>query len=241
MAINIHGNLGNLNASDVTSLNDRWDTREGTVRNIIFKMTHDHNNISHVYKETLRTMIASFNDVGYFNGDGEFVYAKCIHANAERAIAKFKQDTNIILPILSISQTVTNNDVNRQRQESILVHEKVWSPEKNRAVRVLSLAPRPVNITYQLNIWSKYRSDMDQILEQIRLKFNPEMQVPTKHGTITKAYLDSEENVGDFTAKDKEDRLLQKSITIVVRTYIPNPKFIFTNTGKIEKFNSELL
>ena len=82
-------------------------------------------------------------------------------------------------------------------------------------------------------------ADMDQILEQIRLKFNPEMQVPTPHSTITKAYIDSEDNVGLVTAADKEDRILQKQISIVVRTYIPNPKFLVTATGQIEKFEIE--
>ena len=240
MNIDIYENMGDMPVSGLTSKNDSWDTREGDVRREIFKMTMAQNNISFVYKETLRAMIASFADIGYINAENEFVDVKCIHANAERAIAKFKQDNKVILPILSVSQTVTNNDRERQRQEGILVQEKTWDPEKNRAVRVLSLAPRPVNITYQLNIWSKYRSDMDQILEQIRLKFNPEMQVPTPHSTITKAYLDSEENVGDFTANDKEDRLLQKTITVVVRTYVPNPKFIVTSTGKVEKFNAEV-
>jgi hypothetical protein len=79
-------------------------------------------------------------------------------------------------------------------------------------------------------------ADMDQILEQVRLKFNPEMQVPTEFSTLAKAYLESEEDVGQVTVTDKEDRILKKAVNVVLRTYIPSPKFLYTSTGKIEEF-----
>jgi hypothetical protein len=226
-------------ASTFTSRNDRWDTREGDVRKKIYKMTQAKNNISFVYRESLRSMIASFNDVGYIDSEQKFNSIMCIHANAERAIAKLKQENNIILPIISVGQTTSDNDTARQKTESLLVNESYWDAEKNRAFRVLSLAPRAVNVKYQLNIWTKYMSDMDQILEQIRLKFNPEMQVPTEFSTLAKAYLDSEDDVGQVTVADKADRVLKKTMNIVLRTYIPSPKFLYSSTGKIEEFKVE--
>jgi len=234
--------LADLNLSSflgVRSKNSRWDTREGWLRRELFKMNTPQLNISNTYRETLRTMIASFNDVGYFDGEEKFKSILCIHANAERAVAKLKQDNNIILPIISISQTTTDNDDRRKKYESLIVHETWWDTQKNRAFRVVSLAPRAVNINYGLNIWTKYNADMDQILEQVRLKFNPEMQVPTSQATLTRAYIDSEEETGSVTAGDKEDRILQKRLTIIVRTYIPNPKFLVTSTGRLEKVNIE--
>lgn len=234
-----NGLLTSWDASSYESRSSRWDTREGDVRKLIYEMTQTKQNISFIYKESLRSMIASFNDVGYMDSEEKFNDIKCVHANAERAIAKLKQENNIILPILSIAQTVSDNDNTRQKNESLLVHEKLWDAEKHRAIRVLSLAPRAVNIKYQLNIWTKYMADMDQILEQIRLKFNPEMQVPTKFSTLAKAYLDSEEAIGQVIATDKEDRILKKQMSIVLRTYIPNPKFLFTSTGEIEEFKNQ--
>jgi hypothetical protein len=82
-------------------------------------------------------------------------------------------------------------------------------------------------------------SDLDQMLEQIRLKFNPEMQVPTEFSTLAKAFLESEEDVGSVTGADKEDRVLKKTLNIVLRTYIPSPKFLYTSTGEIEEFKIE--
>ena len=233
------GLLTTWDASAYESRNNRWDTREGDIRKKIYKMTQAKNNISFVYRESLRSMIASFNDVGYIDSEEKFNSIMCIHANAERAVAKLKQENNIILPIISIGQTTSDNDVARQKTESLLVNESYWDAEKNRAFRVLSFAPRPVNIKYQIHIWTKYMADMDEILEQIRLKFNPEMQVPTEFSTLAKAYLDSEDDVGQVAVADKADRVLKKTLNIVLRTYIPSPKFLYSSTGKIEEFKME--
>ena len=222
--------------NNIESHSYKWGNREAWVRKELFKLTKPELNISNTYKETLRTMISSFNDVGYINAEDKFKNILCIHANAERAIAKLKQDNNIILPILSIAQTVSDNDLKRRRYDSLIVSEKWWDNDKNRAFRVVSLSPRAVTIRYALNIWTKYNADMDQILEQVRIKFKPEMEVPTKLSTLTKSFIESEDDVGTVTAADKEDRVLQKTLNIVVRTYVPNPKFLYTSTGKIEKF-----
>jgi len=222
--------------SAITSRSEQWNTREGDIRKKMYRMTQAENNISFIYKELLRSMIASFSELGYISSEENFIKIKCVHANAERTIAKLKQDNNIILPIVSISQTISNNNKNRRRAENVLVQEKYWDEEKNRAFRVLSFAPRAVDVMYQLNIWTKYMSDMDQILEQVRLKFNPDMEVPTKYSTLMKAYIDTEEDSGKLTAEDKEDRIIQKTINIVVEAYIPSPKFLVTSSGKIEKF-----
>ena len=228
--------LGTSSIEEYTSKSSRWDTREGDIRKQIYRMTQTESNISFIYKESLRSMIASFNDIGYINSDNKLIGTKCIHANAERAIAKLKQENNTILPVLSIAQTVSEDDDKRRRNESVLVHDKYWDDDKKRAIRILSLAPRPVTVKYSLHIWAKYMSNMDQILEQIRLKFNPEMQVPTKYSTIAKALIVSEEDMGKIEAADKEDRILKKTLNITLRTYIPSPKFMLTSTGKIEKF-----
>ena len=227
---------GNLGFEYRKSRSRRWDTREGDIRERIFKMTQREHNISHIYKESLRSMIASFNDIVTIDDEQKLKEIKVYHANAERAIAKLSQENNIILPIISISQTVSQDDTDRRRYESVLVHEKYWDEEEHRAKRIVSLAPTAVTINYQINIWCKYMSDMDQIVEQIRLKFNPEMNVPTQQSTLAKAMLGGEDDVGSLVAQDKQDRILQKSFAVSLRTYVENPKFLLTNTGEIERF-----
>ncbi len=228
-----------LDFATVVSRSRYYNTRETDIRQRLSDKTSKENNVSLVYRETLRGMIASFNDVGYIDAENAWKEVKVIHANPERAIAKLKQETNIILPIISVSQTVSNNDVGRNRYDSILVNQSYWDEDTHKAVRILSFAPRAISINYNIHVWSKYNSDLDQILEQIRLKFNPELSVPTSFSTLTKAFIDSEDNSGSVEADDKEDRILKKTFDVVVRTYIPNPKFLVTSTGALERINIE--
>ena len=50
------------------------------------------------------------------------------------------------------------------------------------------------------------------------------------------AYIEREKPLGSVAAADTKDRVLQKSISITLQTYIPSPKFFFTNTGQIKEF-----
>ena len=193
-----------------------------------------------IYKEILRSLLAKFGSFSYFNGDGQLVDIKCIHASPERAVAKLKQHTNIILPIISVAHMNTNNDDDRQKYEPLLVHEKYWDENKQRAIRLLSLAPRPVNLMYNISIWTLYKEDMDQISEQIRLEFNPEMIISNPFSANTKAFIETEEDIGTTNVGDKEPRVLQRTIELVVRTYINNPKFLYTATGEIEEFKFDI-
>ena len=64
--------------SAAESRSRRWPTREGDVRAKIFKMTQAKSNISFIYRESLRSMIASFNDIGHFDAQDKFVDIKYI-------------------------------------------------------------------------------------------------------------------------------------------------------------------
>ena len=43
-----------------------------------------------------------------------------------------------------------------------------------------------------------------------------------------------------MTANDKDDRIIKKTMNIVLRTYIPSPKFLVTSTGEIEEFKIQI-
>jgi hypothetical protein len=77
---------------------------------------------------------------------------------------------------------------------------------------------------------------MDQIREYIISIFNPDIEIQTKHNGKIKSFILNESDVEQAEASDKDDRILKKTFSIVVQTYIPNPKFLYTSTGKIEKF-----
>ena len=224
---------------DLSGLNDTYKTRELSIRKTLFEMTKPSHMISSIYKAFLRGIKSEFSDLVTIDSEGKVKETRLIMANPERAVAKITQDDNIILPVLSVSQTTTDSDPSRSRYESMLIHEKYWDDSKQRAVRVLSFAPVPVSIKYQLNVWSKYNEDLDQLVEQIRVKFNPELTIKTEFSTLTKAFIEGESIIGATQVADKEDRVLRKQFSIVIKSYIPNPKFLVTSTGKIERLMDE--
>jgi hypothetical protein len=196
--------------------------------------------IQKVYKDTLRNLLNIFSNIYYIDRDNNSIKVKCFHANQERAIAKSTIGDNITLPVITISETSTASDDDRRRYTPILIHDKYWHKRKNRAIRVLSMAPKPLDISYNINIWSKYREDLDQIREHVFILFNPDLEIKTKSSNITKAFFESESDSQQVEADDQQDRILKKTITIKVQTYLENPKFLYTSTGKIEQINYEI-
>ena len=193
-----------------------------------------------VYKETLRSLIHEFGNLGYIDAEGNFTDVKCFHANPERTIAKLYQDNNIILPVVTVGQTKIDDDPTRRKYKPIIIASKFYNEETARAERVISFVDRPVNISYGVSIWAKYMEDMDQLAEQVRLKFNPSLFFITPYSKDTKAFLTDEANNSDVTAGDREDRLIRKTFTVSVETYIPSPKFRYTSTGKIEELGVDV-
>ena len=191
--------------------------------------------IDNVYKESLRSMLHIFGNLYYLDGNGNRVKVNCSHGNPERIAGRIKADNTLILPMLTIVETQTESDQQRMRYQNI-ISETEWDPEKRRATRILSLPPRPINITYEVNIWCKYKADMDMLRSSIFSLFSPDINIETQYSVHNKAFITSEREVGNVNAGDTGDRILQKTISVTLETYIPSPKFFFTNTGEIKEF-----
>ena len=209
------------------------------LRTQVIEMTNDkiRPTVDNVYKESLRAMLFEFGNLHYIDGNSKRIQVKCIYGNPERIAGKLKADNTLILPMVTIVETETLNDDERRRYNPVLLNEKYWDKDKLRAQRILSLAPRPVNISYQINIWCKYKADLDMLRSTIFSKFNPDLQLNTEFSKINKVFLDSESDIGAVTVQDSEDRVLQKSISVRLETYVESPKFMVTNTGQIKDFN----
>ena len=210
------------------------------MRTKIIDMSRSQNYISHVYKDSLRAMIHLMGEFSYINSENGMVRIKCMHANPERAVAKIKQLSNVVLPIITVSQTTTDNSPTRQRYSQNLLRETYWDDDKQKAIRVLSFMPKPIDILYQINVWTKYREDMDQILEQIRLMFNPAKEIVTPLSEVAKGFLDKEENISEVDVGDGSDRVIRKQLIVKLETYVPSPKYRITSTGEIISINTEI-
>jgi hypothetical protein len=208
-------------------------------RNLIYERTTKVNNIPMFYREALRFMISKLGTLAYIDSETNLVDVKCVHANPERTIAKLKQENNIILPIISINQNSSSNADARRRYSPNIVAESFWSEEKKRAFRVISLAPRAVDIEYGINIWAKYKANLDQIVEQIRLLFNPHLVIKNSYTNVAQAFIEQESDNSTFETSDRQDRIIRRTFTIKLEGYVPNPKFLVTSTGELEQFNAD--
>jgi len=192
------------------------------------------------YKELVRFLISEFNDLPYLNQENELIKVKSRYGNPERTIAKMRDHDNLVLPLITISQNSIVEDSSRQKYAPVIIQKAYWNDKKQRAIRVLSYCDRPVNIQYNINIWSKYMEDMDQLAQQIRLKFNPSIQLHTNFTKDSQAFLASETNNYSFSLADREDRIIRKTLTVLVETYIKSPEYMVTSSGKIEELKYEV-
>ena len=210
-----------------------------SLRAQILEMTTDkiRPEIDNIYRESLRSILDMFGGLHYIDGNSKKIKVKCVYGNPERIAGKLKADNTLILPMITIVETETLNDDKRRRYTPLLLNEKYWDEKELRAKRILSLSPRPVNISYTINLWCKYKADLDMLRSSIFTKFNPDLQLNTKFSGINKVFLISESDAGSVQVQDKEDRVLQKAIEVSLETYVENPKFLITNTGEIQEFN----
>tara|TARA_R110000850_G_scaffold202996_1_gene329252 strand:+ start:1640 stop:2371 length:732 start_codon:yes stop_codon:yes gene_type:complete len=197
--------------------------------------------IANVYKESLKELLSIFGSLHYFDGNNNKVRVKATYGSPERIASRAKADNTLILPLISVVESGTDNSDKRLRYRPVLINETFWDSKKLRATRVLSFPPRPINLSYEINIWSKYKADMDMLRSSIFGKFNPEVNVRTRYSDFNKCFIESEQDLGSVVAQDSQDRVLQKSINVTLETYIPSPKFTVTNTGEIVSFHHEVV
>jgi len=190
------------------------------------------------YKEVLRSLLSSMS-LSYIDDQSEYKEVKLHHGRQERTIAKKFQENNLILPYSTLYQSAVAEDPGKRRSWGVLQMSKKWDDATQRAQRVVSYVDIPVKIEYTLSIWSKYVSHLDQLSSQIRSNFNPHKNLSIKDTNILKGYLSLEQDISKTDVGDQEERLLRKTFTIEVQGYIPSPKFLLTNTGKITSINTD--
>lgn len=195
---------------------------------------------TNVFKETLRQLVHIFGNIYFLDSNNSKTRIHCLTGKQERAIAKLKQENGLVLPYITVSENGFSENAKRRKNRVQLVNEVYWDEKEKKAKRILSLPSRAVDIKYQVNIWCKYHEDLDVIRSSILNLFNPDLNIDTKFSNFTKAFITDETDIAPATADDNADRVLKKTINITVETYIPCPKFLYTNTGEIKAFKAEV-
>ena len=192
------------------------------------------------YRLLVKQMLSSFSDAQIISVEGDVNPVPVWYANYERAIAKIFEDRNLKIPAMTVALSETEEDLARRRPNFDIEFWTIKDVAAGRATRVASLAPKAVNVSFLVNIWTRYVEDMNQIMEYIQQKFHPHLSVDTDFDDNACAFLTGISENSVLDAPDREDRIIRKTVTFSIETYMPSRQYLIQSNGDIEILNYEV-
>ena len=150
------------------------------------------------YSKALRgtdeAILDMFGDIEVLDEDGKAHPVPIVWGSQEKAVAAImfdnvRKDESLVvdrirLPMLAVSSTDFSYDMNRYTYHQALDFMRYLRPDNKPGMTISERGLErstifgktrgiPVNVTYTLIAWTMYIEDMNQILEQILLKFSP--------------------------------------------------------------------
>jgi len=177
-----------------------------------------------------------FRDIIVFDENGKEHPVPIIFGPQEKAVAAIVQDNvrkdntlvvdRIRLPFMAIHQ----NDMQFNQDRYTYSAAKRWSrsnyvnENKHRGTLFGVTRGIPVDISYSLWIWTLYIEDMNQIAEQIFLKFNPCAYINIRgvHWEIIVKFESSGNNT-EVAPGDQAIRIIKMQFNMLAESYIPQP------------------
>lgn len=162
----------------------------------------------------------------------------------ERAVAWILQDNTrkdgslvvdrIRLPMLAIHSADIQMDQNRYMYHKAIDYMRRLRPDHKPGFTVKEKYERdtvfgvarglPLNITYNLFLWTLYMEDMGQLLEQVISKFSPVAYINVRGVQWeTIVTLDSIANNVDYEPGDQNLRVIKYQFTMTAQTFMPQP------------------
>lgn len=198
------------------------------------------------YSKSIRgtdeAILDMFRDVVVIDEDGKAWPVPVILGTPEKAVAAIVQDNvrkdetlvvdRIKLPMMAICQTTMDYDYNRYTYHKALNYFRGADGKPGFTVKekydrdtVLGVARGiPLNMGYSLTVWTMYREDMVQIIEQVLTKFSHAAYIRVTGvpwEVIVK--LDSIANNEENDPGDKNIRVIKYEFNLTAQTYIPQP------------------
>lgn len=215
---------------------------------IVEDLNNPERQVLYRYSKSLRgcdeAMVDLFSNLVVLDEDGKAHKVPIIWGTQERAVAWILQDNvrkdgslvveRIRLPMMTIYSSGMEFDQSRYTYHRALDFMRRLDPkgrpglhasEKFERDTVFGVARGiPVNKTYTLIAWTMYMEDIDQILEQVMLKFSPVAYIRVRGvNWETTVSLDSVANNVDYEPGDQNQRIIKFEFNLTARSYIPQP------------------
>ncbi len=200
------------------------------------------------YSKSIRgcdeAMLDLFSNIVVIDEDGKAHKVPIVWGTQEKAVAFILQDNirkdgslvveRIRLPMLAIYSSGIEFDQTRYTYHKAVDYMRRLRPdgkpgfttkEKFERDTVFGVARGiPVNKQYTLMAWTMYMEDIDQIIEQIILKFSPVAYIRVRGvNWETVVNLDSIGNNVDYEPGDQNQRIIKYEFNFTARAYIPQP------------------
>ena len=213
---------------------------------IINDLETPNRNTIYRYAKSLRgtdeAVMDMFRDIVVIDEDGKAFPVPIIWGSAERAVLAVvqenvrKDDTLVVdrlrLPMMAVVSKDYSFNQNRYTYHQAIswLRDKTGKPsfyesEKYKRDTVFGVTRGiPIDITYQLNFWTMYLEDANQILEQIVTKFSPIAYIKVRGinwETILK--LDSIANNLEIDVGDQALRIIKFQVNMTAETYVAQP------------------
>lgn len=186
------------------------------------------------YRNYTKSLMDRLN-VYIFNAQDERIKIPTLYANPERAISKVNEDKTLTLPLISVAIGDIEENVGIRKPDVQLTTYKFFDVETQKAYRIIKQASKAVALQFQITLWSKYTEDMNQMVEEVQMMFQPSMALPTEDESENKAFLLDVLDMSSVQAADKQDRIIRKRITLRVEAYIPGRQYLYSHTGRIKE------
>lgn len=163
----------------------------------------------------------------------------CLYESRSRILKQIENRSNTMsLPLISISIGSISRDTSRVFD----IHNGLVS-QTGSTYDYLENTPVPINITYNVTVYTKYTQDMEQILSNWIVFFNPDVYIVipnpvTKDKLKIQVVWDGNVNINFNDEVSKEEtQIITSSSSFTVKTYM-FPGTTTKSTGKIiEKIN----
>lgn len=139
-------------------------------------------------------MLDVFNDITIDRRDKDnhvqqLITVPCVYGSRSRILKSLENRNNTVqLPLIFLSISGLRRDNSRVHS----IHNGILLKSGSGANSFLMNTPVPINITYTMTIMTKFQEDMDQILSNWAVWFNPDIYVILPHPIITGENLKSQ-------------------------------------------------
>jgi hypothetical protein len=192
------------------------------------------------YRKTSRELLNIFSDAQIIGSDNEIQPVTVSYANYERAIAMLFKTRNLTLPQMTLAISDTVEDFERRKPNTDIEFWTIRDKKSMRYTRVAAMSPKAVKVSYQLNLWARYVEDMNQLIEYVMNKFRPQLRVGTDFLTNAPAFITAISDNSTLTVPDREDRIIKKTVTFEVETWMPTRKYMIQSNGAIREMRYDV-